>query len=106
MRYGLRSINERNANMRIEFNSDFVDHFMGIWNYIADDNVDAANRFDRQLREKLSILIHFPYKFRASLYYKDENIRDYIFKGYTIPYLIDEENDVIVVLDIFKWTDN
>ena len=25
--------------------------------------------------------------------------------GYTIPYLVDSENDVIVVLDIFKWTD-
>jgi len=30
------------------------------------------------------------------------HVRDYIFKGYTIPYLIDEENVVIVVLDIFK----
>jgi len=25
--------------------------------------------------------------------------------GYTIPYLVDEKHDVIVVLDIFKWVD-
>ena len=91
--------------MRIEFNPEFVEHFMGIWSYIADDNEDAANRFEKQLREKLNLLMHFPHKFRVSLYYEDENIRDYIFKGYTIPYLVDEENDLIVVLDIFKWTD-
>jgi len=45
----------------------------------------------------------FPYKYRQSYYYNDPQIRDLIFKGYTIPYLIDEKRDVIVILDIFKW---
>ena len=30
---------------------------------------------------------------------------DLIFKGNTIPYLIDNDNDRIVILDIFKWVD-
>lgn len=45
-------------------------------------------------------LPHFPYKCRKSLYADDENIRDFIFKGYTIPYIIEDE--AIVVLTIFK----
>jgi len=44
-----------------------------------------------------------PYKYRKSYYYDDENIRDFIFKGYTIPYLIDKQKDLLVVLDIFKY---
>jgi hypothetical protein len=60
--------------------------------------------FRDELRQHLSTLPHFPYKFRQSIHYDDSHIRDYIFKGYTIPYLIDTANDTIVVLDIFKWT--
>ncbi|MGM0533206.1 MAG: type II toxin-antitoxin system RelE/ParE family toxin, partial [Campylobacterota bacterium] len=48
---------------------------------------------------------NMPYKFRQSYYYDSLNIRDFIFKGYTIPYLIDEDKGVIVLLDIFKWID-
>jgi len=46
-----------------------------------------------------------PYKFRKSIYFDDENIRDYIFKGYAIPYLINEDNNEIALLDIIKWVD-
>ncbi|UCN01581.1 hypothetical protein LCX93_11680 [Sulfurimonas sp. SWIR-19] len=48
-------------------------------------------------------MLNFPYKSRKFLYHDDENIRDYIFKGYTIPYLIDNNKNKIVLLDIFKW---
>jgi len=39
------------------------------------------------------------------MFYYDKKVRDYIFKGYTIPYYIDEKNEKIVILDIFKWTE-
>ena len=48
-------------------------------------------------------LINFPFKFRQSKYYNDENARDLIFKGYTIPYYIDLKNNTIVILTIFKY---
>ena len=73
--------------------------------YIADDSKSRARTFSRNLQKQLNHLENFPYKFRKSVYFDNEHIRDYIFKGYTIPYLIDEENDVIVVLDIFKWVE-
>jgi len=53
--------------------------------------------------KKISKLDFMPYKFRKSYYYNDEDIRDLIVQGYTIPYLIDKEKDTIVILDIFKW---
>jgi len=73
--------------------------------YIADDSKSRARTFSRNLQKQLNHLEYFPYKCRKSIYFDNEHIRDYVFKGYTIPYLIDEENDVIVVLDIFKWID-
>jgi len=71
--------------------------------YIADDSKTRARNFRNNLHKKLNSLDNFPYKFRKSIYFDNENIRDYVFMGYNVPYLVDEENDVIVVLDIFKW---
>jgi len=87
----------------MEFNALFEETLVSIIHYIMKDSVTASIIFEEELFEHLADLAHFPYKFRESFYYEDEQIRDYIFKGYTIPYLIDEENDVLVVLDIFKW---
>ncbi|EGR7920127.1 type II toxin-antitoxin system RelE/ParE family toxin, partial [Campylobacter jejuni] len=42
------------------------------------------------------------YKFRKSLAFDDENVRDFIFKGYVIPYKIDKEKDLIIILGIYK----
>jgi len=75
-----------------------------ILSFIATDSVERAYAFRDALRQHLDTLPHFPYKFRQSIHYDDTHIRDYVFKGYTIPYLIDTANDTIVVLDIFKWT--
>lgn len=48
-------------------------------------------------------LPNMPYKFRKSIYSEDDNVRDYIFIGYCIPYLIQKEQSRIVLLDIIKW---
>ncbi|MCK5678445.1 MAG: type II toxin-antitoxin system RelE/ParE family toxin, partial [Flavobacteriaceae bacterium] len=69
------------------------------------DSAQESLTFEKEIFEHLDGLSLFPYKFRKSIYYDDENIRDYIIMGYTIPYLVDEVNDVIVVLDIFKWVE-
>ncbi|RUM69507.1 MAG: type II toxin-antitoxin system RelE/ParE family toxin [Sulfurovum sp.] len=91
--------------MKLEFNPFFEEALFGILMYIMLDSEQASLTFEEELFEHLKGLLLFPYKFRKSLYYDDEQIRDYIFMGYTIPYLIDEENDLIVVLDIFKWVE-
>ena len=40
--------------------------------------------------------------YKKSIYYKKENIRDYVFKGYTCVYEIDVEQDIIIVFGFIK----
>ncbi|EKB0626229.1 type II toxin-antitoxin system RelE/ParE family toxin, partial [Campylobacter jejuni] len=47
-------------------------------------------------------LSFMPYKNRKSLSFDNENIRDLIFKGYVIPYLIDKSKNEILILGIYK----
>ena len=61
-------------------------------------------KFNIQLSKKISNIPNMPLKFRQSSYYEDEKIRDLVFKGYTIPYLVDIDKNVIIILDIFKWS--
>lgn len=90
--------------MKIVYDPRFTKNFLNIWEYIATDSKREANRFKKELREHIEDLMHFPYKFRRSIYFDDEKIRDLIFKGYTIPYKVDEVNDCIVILGIKKYT--
>jgi len=87
--------------MIIEYNEKFSDKFNEIWDFITLDSPNRANDFKIQLKKQIENIPYFPYKFRKSRWFDNENIRDLIFKGYTIPYLILE--DKIVILDIFKW---
>lgn len=91
--------------MRIEHGDQFSNSLDNILDYLAKDGLEYAIRFNRKLEKSIQNIPHFPYKSRKSFYYEDDNVRDYIFKGYTIPYLIDENKQQIVLLDIFKWID-
>lgn len=73
-----------------------------IIDYMAQSSVSSTIRFLNKLDAKIDNLPNMPLKFRQSVYYTDKKIRDLIFKGYTIPYLVDEEKELIVILDIFK----
>lgn len=89
--------------MRIKKSSKFNDKLKNILIYISKDSITNAKNFRNELDLKIKDLVNFPYKFRASIYYDDENARDLIFKGYTIPYYIDNLNNSIVLLTIFKY---
>jgi len=89
--------------VKLKRDDNFTYHLEQIILYIADDSKTRARNFRNKLQKQLNSLENFPYKFRKSIYFDDDNIRDYIFMGYTIPYLVDKANDTIVVLDIFKW---
>ena len=74
--------------------------------YIAKDSKIRALKFQKVLMQNLNQLSIMPKKFRKSIYYNDVNVRDYIFKGYTIPYLINYDKNELVILDIFKWSNH
>jgi toxin ParE1/3/4 len=75
-----------------------------IIDYMAQNSVEATLRFLNKLDAKIDNLANMPFKFRQSSYYEDKSIRDLIFKGYTIPYVVDIEKELIVILDIFKYS--
>jgi hypothetical protein len=49
--------------------------------YISKDKPKAARKFKADLIKKLRKDLKFPYHFKKSIYYDNENIRDYVFKG-------------------------
>ncbi len=71
--------------------------------FIAIHSPNNARKFKKELDNKIKSLTHFPYKYRQSIHFNNENIRDLIFKGYIIPYFIDEEWDRIIILGIIKY---
>jgi len=75
-----------------------------ILDFIAQDSFQKSMNFLNGLDKAIKNLVNMPYKFRKSYYYNKDEVRDLIFKGYTIPYLIDKEKNQIVILDIFKWS--
>ncbi|MEA3492434.1 MAG: type II toxin-antitoxin system RelE/ParE family toxin [Campylobacterota bacterium] len=89
--------------MTIEKNILFDNSLDEILDYIAVDNLDRAIAFNRELESKFYDLPYMPYKFRTSIYFDDEKIWDFIFRGYVIPYLIDDEADKIILLGIVKY---
>ena len=91
--------------MQIAKDKKYINALKNILRYISKDSKVKSRNFERSLNQHIKNIVHFPYKYRKSFYYNNENIRDLIFKGYTIPYLVDNENNKIVILDIFKWTD-
>jgi len=89
--------------LTIAQDDEFIVNLKKIFHFISKDSKAKAKSFNSALYAKVNNLSTSPYKCRKSHCYDDVHVRDMIFKGYTIPYLIDESNDVIVILDIFKW---
>ena len=74
--------------------------------YIATDNLSEALQFQLDLDHLIDNLPWMPYKFRKSIYFEDDNIRDLIFKGYVIPYKIDNDLNTITIIGINKYQQN
>jgi len=89
--------------LEIIYDEKFIDTFTNIWDFIALDSENRANQFKEELKNKIEDLVYMPYKFKQSIYFNREDIRDLVFKGYTIPYKIDEVNNQIVVIGINKY---
>ena len=88
--------------MQIIQTDRFLNDLEVISNFISLDSIIQANLFLDKLEQSIHNLSFMPYKNRKSLSFDDENIRDLIFKGYVIPYLVDENKNEILILGIYK----
>ena len=87
-------------SMRIERTEKFKRQFKEVVLYIAKDKKSASKNFKSTLDKAVDEIKSFPYKYRKSIYYNNENIRDMVFRGYTIVYEVFD--DKIVILTIFN----
>jgi plasmid stabilization system protein ParE len=73
--------------------------------YIAKDKPVAARKFKNEIIKRIKQLPKNPYSNRKSIYFDRTDIRDLIFKGYTIVYKIDETNKTIVIFGFTRFED-
>ena len=88
--------------MKIIESQKFNKRLQEITNYIKKDKQSAAIKFAKNLKQHIKNLSQFPYKYRKSIYFEDESIRDMTFMGYTIVYKIYKEEHTIIIIDIFN----
>lgn len=83
----------------IELDGRFITELNEILNFIGEDNPSAAARFERDIYAKIDTLAFSPFRCRAHSS-EDTNLRDLIFKGYIIVFLV--ENTHIEILGIYR----
>lgn len=82
--------------MKITHSDQFKEELRIIISFIAKDKRVAAKNFNRALQKAINTLTDNPYKGRPN----DDKNRELIYKGYTVPYFVDDE--MIIILGIFN----
>ena len=88
--------------MHIRYKKSFEHQLVAIVNHIAKDKVGASIHFANELEERISLIPDHPFQYKPSIYFENKNIRDMTYKGYTINYKVNFEEDAIEVLRIFN----
>jgi len=88
--------------MKIIRTAEYQKELLTILKYISKDKITASRKFKHGLNRQIDKIPIFPYKYIPSIYFDDENIRDMVFKKYTINYEIDLNKNIIFILSIFN----
>ena len=78
--------------MKIVFKDTFVIRLENQIEYISRDSPKRPRKFKSELLRNIKKIPSNPYLYRKSIYFREESIRDLIFKGYTIVFRITAEN--------------
>jgi plasmid stabilization system protein ParE len=87
--------------MKIIVKDSFINKLGNQLDYIAQNNPSNSRKFKNELFNLIKDIPSNPRKHRKSIWFDDENIRDLIFKGYTIVYRINK--NTIEVFGIVKY---
>ncbi|MCG3692592.1 type II toxin-antitoxin system RelE/ParE family toxin [Aliarcobacter butzleri] len=89
--------------MQIIRDINYLQKLQSIMEFIAQDSLNQAIKFQIDLDEIIDDIQNMPFKYRKSIYFNDNNIRDLIFKGYVVPYKIDTSKNQIIIIGINKY---
>ncbi len=87
--------------MQINRSPRYKNNLFQILDYIAQDKLSASENFLNELDKLINNLPNFPFKFRRSKYFDNENIRDMIYNGYTIIYRVNKAKNTIDIVRMF-----
>ena len=88
--------------MKILFTDDFKENLKEILEFIKQDSKDRAYTFRDSLKNEIVKIPERPYSYRENLTMKDTQVRDLIFKGYVVVFVIDESEQTITIISIYK----
>jgi plasmid stabilization system protein ParE len=87
--------------MKIVFKDTFLNRLEYQIDYISLDSPTRARKFKNDLLTRIKEIPKNPYRYRKSIYFDLEEIRDLIFKGYTIVFRI--SNNQIEIFGFLKY---
>ena len=88
--------------MKVIESRQFKDELRAIAFYIKKDKLSASIDFVKNLKKTIKRLVDFPYQYKKSIYFDNDEIRDMVYRGYTVIYEINTEKDTLVLLSIFN----
>lgn len=86
--------------MEIILTEEFRTELKLIVDFYMEKSEKVASDFLENLFEKIDSIPFMTYRFRKNSHFRQENIRDLIFKGYVIPFIV--EDDQVKILSIYR----
>lgn len=88
--------------MTISISNEFLKLLTKQVRYIYKDKPRAALKFRKDLLRNIKKDLKQPFQFKKSRYFDDENIRDYVFKGYVSVFEVNIEQQIVSVFGFIK----
>jgi mRNA-degrading endonuclease RelE of RelBE toxin-antitoxin system len=92
--------------MIVSISNEFLKLLTDQVRYIYKDKPRAVLKFRKDLLKNIKKDLKQPFYFKKSRYIENENIRDYVFKGYVVVYEVDVENEIVLVFGFIKHKDS
>ncbi len=74
--------------MKLLFKDSFLQRLESQIEYISSDSPKRARKFKNDLLNRIREIPVNPYRYRKSIYFEQKEIRELIFKGYTVVFRI------------------
>ena len=87
--------------MKVRHLPRFDEELEVIIDFISRDSLNRAIDFLDELTSKILDIPEYPYSYRKRQDSKYPESRELIYKGYCVPFLIDGDDDAIVILGIY-----